>query len=406
MNQFKKTEMKKIILAGLILASTSAMAQKSMTTNAAMVWKSYQTNMASESTEAAEKDLLEAIGFITKSAAHESTMNDAKTLMYKGKIYCEAAKMGAISKNEALKAFGNEKTNNEGLAAFAKSAKNDSKGRYEDDIADYCRAVRGQSYNVAVKLYEEKDFPGSMSAFFASANYGKAMGLTDTVSLYYGGIAALKAENYEKALNAFSKTSHLGFELPTSTSYLAESYTKLERLDEGEKALTALLEANPGNKDVMISLINVYLAAGKKAEAEKVLSDAIALDPKNKELHYVVGTIYEGQERYADAEKAYKKVLELDPKYNNALLGLGAVYFNKAATINGKINDLALGDPKEAEYRDEMTENFKKAVPFLEKANELTPNNIEILTSLRQAYYKIGDVEKAKEMKTKIDSLK
>ena len=398
--------MKKIILAGLILVSTSAMAQKNMTTNAAMVWKSYQANMASKNTEAAEKDLLEAIDFITKSANHETTMNDPKTLMYKGKIYCEAAKMGAISKNEALKAYGNEKTNDAGLAAFAKSAKNDSKGRYEDDIADYCASVRGQSYNLAVKLYEEKDYAASMKAFLASAGYGKAMGLTDTVAMYYGGIAALKAENYEKALEAFTMTSNLGFELPTSTSYLAEAYTNLKRTDEGEKALTALLEANPGNKDVMISLINVYLGAGKKAEAEKVLSDAIALDPENKELHYVVGTIYEGQERYDDAEKAYKKVLEIDPSYNNALLGLGAVYFNKAATINGKINDLALGDPKEAQYRDEMTENFKKALPFLEQANELTPDNIEILSSLRQAYYKTGDVENAKAMKVKIDALK
>lgn len=394
------------MIAGLLLVSTSVMAQKSMTTNAAMVWKSYMANISSKNVESAEKDLLEAIGYITKSANHESTMNDPKTLMYKGKIYCEAAKLGAMSKNEALKAFGNEKTNNEGLAAFAKSAEKDTKGRYSDDISDYCAAVRGQSYNTAVKLYEAQDFSASMTSFFTSSKYGAAMGLTDTVAIYYGGIAALKAENYEKALFAFTKTSDLGYELPTSSSYLSEAYVKLDRADEGEKALSALLNANPGNKDIMISLINIYLGSGKKAEAEKVLSDAIALDPNNKELHYVVGTIYEGQERYEDAEKAYKKVLEIDPKYNNALLGLGAVYFNKAATINGKINDLGLGDPKEQQYRDEMTDSFKKALPYLEKANELDPNNAEIIGSLRQAYYKVGNMEKAKEMKAKLDALK
>jgi tetratricopeptide (TPR) repeat protein len=406
MNQNKKIGMKKILIAGLLIASTSVMAQKNMTTNAAMVWKSYQSNMAAENVEAAEKDLLEAIDFITKSAAHETTMNDAKTLMYKGKIYCEAAKVGATSKNEALKAYGNAETNAEGLAAFEKSAKNDSKGRYEDDIADYCRNIRSVSYNSAVKLYEEKAYEASMQAFLASAEYGKAMGLTDSVALYYGGIAAIKAEQYEKALAAFTSTSNLGFELGTSATYLAEAYSKLDRTEDGEKALKALLAKNPGNKDVMIALINIYLGSGKKAEAEKVLSDAIALDPDNKELHYVVGTIYEGQERYEDAEKAYKKVLELDPAYNNALLGLGAVYFNKAATINGQINDLALGDPKEESLRKDMTANFEKALPYLEKANELTPNNIEILSSLRQAYYKTGNVEKAKEMKAQIDSLK
>ncbi len=398
--------MKKVLIAGLLLVSTSVLAQKSATTNAAMVWKSYQVNLGGGNAEAAEKDLLEAIDYISKAAKHETTMNDPKTLMYKGKIYCEAAKMGAVSNNESLKAYGNEKTRNEGLAAFKMSAEKDRKGRYGDDIADYCRAVRGQSYNSAVKLYEEKKYGASMEAFMSSADYGAAMGLTDTVAIYYGGIAALKAENYEKALQAFTVTSNLGYELPTSSSYLAEAYGKLDKSDEGEKALSELLKKNPGNKDVMISLINIYLGSGKKDEAEKVLSDAIALDPNNKELHYVVGTIYEGQERYDDAEKAYKKVLEIDPAYSNALLGLGAVYFNKAATLNGQINDLALGDPKEEEYRTQMKENFEKALPYLEKANELTPNNTEIIGSLRQAYYKVGNMEKAKEMKTKLDALK
>lgn len=406
MNQLKKTKMKNIIIAGLVLLSSSAMAQKSMTTNAAMVWKSYMANTSSENMDAAEKDLLEAIGYISKSASHESTINDAKTLMYKGKIFCEAAKVGATSKNEALKAYGNEKTNEEGLAAFIKSSENDSKGRYQDDIEEYCAAVRGQSYNSAVKLYEAKDYKASMQAFLASSKYGAAMGLTDSVAVYYGGIAALKGEDYEKALYAFTKTAKLGYELPTSSSYLGEAYSKLNRAEEGEKALTDLLNANPGNKDIMISLINIYLGSGKKDEAEKVLSNAIALDPENKELHYVVGTIYEGQERYDDAEIAYKKVLAIDPTYNNALLGLGAVFFNKAATINGKINELGLGDPKEQSYRDEMTESFKKALPYLEKANELSPNNAEIIGSLRQAYYKVGDMDKAKEMKAKLDALK
>ncbi|MFK8046074.1 MAG: tetratricopeptide repeat protein [Crocinitomicaceae bacterium] len=398
--------MKKIMIIGLLLATSSVMAQKNMTTNAAMVWKSYQSNMAAKNIDGAESDLVEAIGFITKAADHESTKNDAKTLMYKGKIYCEASKMGMTAKNEELKAYGNEETLEKGLAAFEKSAKNDSKGRYEDDIADYCQLIRSQSNNIGVQAFENKDFTKSMNAFLSSAKFGKAMGLTDTVTMYYGGIAAINAEEYENAIKAFSATSKLGFEVAASAQYLGTAYSKLDRSDEGEKVLSELLKNNPGNKDVMVSLINVYLGSDKKVEAEKVLTDAIALSPKSKELHFTVGTVYEEQERYQDAEKAYKKVLEIDPEYDKALLRLGAVYFNKAATINGKINELALGDPKEAEYRSEMTESFKNAIPYLEKANELTPNDKEILGSLRQAYYKTGNAEKAAEIKAIIDGLK
>jgi len=406
MNLKSKTRMKKIIIVGLMLVSTSVMAQKNNRTNAAMSWTAYKTAVSAKNMDDAEASLTEAIDFISKAATHETTMNDPKTLMYKGKIYCEASKVGKTAKSEALKAYGNEKTLAEGLAAFKKSSEKDSKGRYEDDIAEYCQVMRAKLNNSAVSAFEANDYEKSMNNFLASAKFASAMGLLDTATVYFGGVAAVKAENYDKAISAFTETANLGFNLSESAQNLGFSYTKLERNEEGEKVLSGILKNNPGNKDIMISLINLYLSSDKKVEAEKVLSDAIAVSPDNKELHFVVGTVYEEQERYEDAEKSFKKVLEIDPNYDKALLRLGAVYFNKAATINGKINELALGDPKEAEYRTEMTENFKNAIPYLEKANELTPNNKEILGSLRQAYYKTGNTEKASEMKAIIDGLK
>jgi len=398
--------MNKILLAGVITLSTVTYAQKNVTTNAAMSWKAYRVDLSSGDKVAAEKDLTEAFEYITKSAAHETTMNDAKTLMYKGKIYCEAAMMLGASSNESLKSLSPDKLTSDGLAAFKKSGENDSKGKYEDDIIDYCQRIRGVSYNSGVKLYEKQDFDASKNAFLTSAKFGEVMGMTDTSAIYYGAIAANKAKDYETALSSFSQVADLGYEVSSTATFLSEIYIKLDKQAEGEEKLDALLKANPGNKDVMISLINFYLGADKKSEAEKVLSDAINLDPNNKELHYVVGTIYEGQERYDDAEAAYKKVLELDENHANALLGLGAVYFNKAANLNGKINDLAVGDPKEDEYRAQMTENFKMALPYLEKAYELNPDNTEILSSLRQAYYKTGNTAKASEIKKKMDALK
>ena len=113
-------------------------------------------NAAQGNQEGAEKDLLEALGYIKKSAAHESTANDPKTLMYMGKIYSEAVKLAPMAKNEALKAFGTQENMQMGLDAFKKSAANDTKGKYEDDITNYCGRERGLTYNSGVKLYEEE----------------------------------------------------------------------------------------------------------------------------------------------------------------------------------------------------------------------------------------------------------
>ena len=135
------------------------------------------------------------------------------------------------------------------------------------------------------------------------------------------------------------------------------------------------------------------------------MTDAIALDPESRDLNYAVATVYENLERYEDAEKAYKKVIEIDPNFSDALLGLGAVYFNKAADLNGKINDLTPGDPQEEVYRASMKDNFSNSLPYLEKANELTPNNKEILNSLKQVYYKLGNIAKFKEIKAQLEAL-
>ncbi len=398
--------MKKITIVSAILISAVGYSQKSMTTNAAMGWKAYQTSKSAGDKNAAERDILEAIEYITKSANHESTKNDPKTLMYKGKIYSEAVGLSSEATDATLKAFGTPENKKAGIDAFKKSTEFDKKGRYEDDIYDYCHRTKAILFEKGRKAYADKKFEVSMNSFLSAADYAEAMGITDSMAIYYGGISAYNSNNFDQAIKALGKSAAIGFELGNSSTYLAESYSKVDKKADGITALEGILSANAGNKDVMISLINIYLSSDEKAKAEKVLSDAISVDPNNKELHFVVGTIYEEQERYDDAEKAYKKVLELDPKYATALLRLGAVYFNKAADINGKINDLSVGDPQEEVYRTEMTENFKKALPFLEQANEITPNNLEIISSLRQAYYKTGNTEKAKEMKVQLDVLK
>lgn len=401
--------MKKIIIVAVLLVSTLSFSQKKTTTNAALKWGKYIENTNSGKTELAASELVEALEYINEASVHELTKTDAKTLMYKGMIYCEAVKVGKTSENKTLKSFSTPENLTKGLKAFKSSAANDPKGRYEDKIADYCSMQKRTSYNTGIKSFQAENYKGASDAFVNSVSFAESMGshdAMDSAAVYYGGLSAFKAKEYETAVSLFNKSIGIGFEVGTSASYLSESLGKLDRTAEAETKLSEILKANPGNKDVMIALINIYLGAGKKVEAEKVLADAIALDPSNKELHYVVGTIYEGQERYEEAEKAYKKVLALDPNHSNALLGLGAVYFNKAANLNADINDLGMGDPKEELLRSEMVENFKNALPYLEKANELNPNNKEILNSLRQAYYKTGNEEKAMELKKKMDAIK
>ena len=54
------------------------------------------------------------------------------------------------------------------------------------------------------------------------------------------------------------------------------------------------------------------------------------------------------------------------------------------------------------ELKDERTEVYKKAIPYLEKALDLKKNNIDAARTLMNIYSAIGETEKFKAMKTRV----
>jgi len=397
--------MKKIILGALVLSTTLTFAQKKNTTNAAMSYSDAQKSVTSGKIKDAATDLLEAKTYIDLAAAHADTKNDAKTLMYKGKIYLDLGIFGMMAENEIVKAMDVEKLAEEGIASLKSVKANDKKDRYGDVVTNYCNKYRYQGSEIGRQMFNDKKYEEAMGGFLMSTTFAEIMEITDSASYFNAGLAAFNVQKWEVVEESFNKCVKVGYRSGSSISYLTEAYIKLDKQEEAEVMLKEQIIKNPGNKEIMISLINIYLGQDKKVEAEKVLTDAIALDPESRDLNYAVATVYENLERYEDAEKAYKKVIEIDPNFSDALLGLGAVYFNKAADLNGKINDLQPGDPQEEVLRASMKENFTNSLPYLEKANELTPNNKEILNSLKQVYYKLGNIARFKEIKAQLEAL-
>jgi tetratricopeptide (TPR) repeat protein len=397
--------MKKLILLGFIALSTVTYAQKNNTTNAAMEYKHYMENMMKGDVEAALISLKEAKNYIDKSAVHETTVNDPKTLMYKGFIYMEYPQT-AMMAGDKIDTNQVETMFNDGIEALKLSQEKDTKGKYEGKIESYAKQKQIGLFNMGMDAYEKGNFEQAMAGFGGSALYADILGITDSNAYFNAGLCAYKSKDWKNTQEYFEKCIEIKHRIPDCSAYLSDAYTQQKNYEEGEKFYKEALKNNPGNKDLMIALINVYLPQGKKDEAGKVLTDAIALDPENKELHYVVGTVYEGQENYEKAAESYKKVIEIDPEYTNAYLGLGAVYFNIAAEYNNKINELMPGDPKEDEYKAKMKENFEKSLPYLEKADQLNPNDKDILNSLKQVYYKLEMIDKYKETKAKLDALK
>ncbi|MBS4057567.1 MAG: tetratricopeptide repeat protein, partial [Bacteroidales bacterium] len=141
-------------------------------------------------------------------------------------------------------------------------------------------------------------------------------------------------------------------------------------------------------------------------QGEKViddLKDLVVRDPSNYSIFFVLGTIY-GDETDSVlynskvAEDYYLKAIEINPEYYDAIYNLGALYINESNKIQVKANDLPLSDTKSYEkYTEQANVIIRKALPYLEKANELMPNNEETITVLKTIYvrFKMDDKLKA-----------
>ena len=398
--------MKRLLLLATVAFAASAFSQKGNTSSAGIAFKNYWTlKWQGGDPEAQAKELADAKTFIDKSFVHEDTKDDPKTLMYYGKIYCEIPFCAMMSGDETLNSFDAEKCFTDGFDALKRSKAVDSKGRYEDDVDEYCNTYIGLLRPAGATAYGEQKWTEAFGGLLPAAAFSEITGEIDTAAFYYGGYAAFQVDSFAVAQEAFEKAVEYKYDLKTSVYYLSQSLQKQDKLDEAEKMIKEQVKLNPGNKSILIEMVNLYIDTDRKEEAVTALNEAIAIDPNNTALVYTAGTIYENMGDFENAEKQYLKGIELNGEDVNSLSALGGLYFNKGADVNNAANKLEFGDPNYDKMVEESKGFFKKAVPFLEKATTAKPEEINYWIALRDAYGKAGDVENFKLAKAKVAEL-
>lgn len=164
----------------------------------------------------------------------------------------------------------------------------------------------------------------------------------------------------------------------------ADSAAYLATLEEGSKLF-------PGNTFFLGNIINVYLNKKQYNEAKEYLNKVLAQpDLKNREMFYnALADIYAQEGNNDEARKNYEEALKINPDFADATMGIGRLHYNHALQI---ANDAtaAIGDAKKVKELDaQAQELFKKALPYLQKASQLEPDNREYLMALRNVYYNL-----------------
>ena len=221
---------------------------------------------------------------------------------------------------------------------------------------------------------------------------------------YNAGLAAMNAKDHQKAIKYFEKCAEMQYQGINPYFQISQNYLEMGDTVKAETILVDLRNKYADDKNVTLQLIDLYIKAGKNEEALENLAIARANDPENYSLHFAEGIIYLNEDRFDEAIERLTKSVELKSDFYDSQYGLGASYINKASDMFAKANDIM--DVNEYNKAiDSAMAVFAKALPYMEKANELKPDDVFALRSLRELYYRLKMTEKYDAVKAKLDTL-
>jgi tetratricopeptide (TPR) repeat protein len=374
--------MKKIVfLLALAITATSMMAQRMERTNA------YNYNRNGEYDKAREA--------IDKAIEHERTIGDATTWMYRGIIYLN------IYLNEDFKHLDDqalEKAN----VSLKKAIELDDRDRLNQavEILPRIQAIGQLYFEEAVEAFNISDYDGATDYFIKSFKVAEGIGMVDTLALVNAAMAAARGDLYQRSIDLYNQVLGIGVIEAEVYRNLAVAYRGLENREKMMEYIDKGRELFPTDPGLLLEEINAHLAVG---EGDKVVDDLKLLveqDPENYTIYFVLGTIY-GDETNPNlfdvnvAENYYKEAIEIEPDYYDAIYNLGALYINESNKIQVVANDLPLNATKEYEkLTGEANVIIRRALPYLERAYEMNPDDKETVLVLRTIYARFNDKEK------------
>ena len=167
--------------------------------------------------------------------------------------------------------------------------------------------------------------------------------------------------------------------------------------------------ASAGDHESVIEAVESFeklQAAIIELEQKSLLSEE--MDPNNAELQYNLGVIAAEADHPDEAKGYYEKAIALDPTYINAYINLSALILGGEQPLIEEMNGLGTSSADNKRY-DELREQrqalYRDAIPYLDKALEIAPKNINAAKTLMNIYSILGETDKYKAMKERVESI-
>ncbi len=297
----------------------------------------------------------------------------------------------------------------EAYASYEKAMQLDPKGGTKKKIITLMiyNSLAQQLYGQGSKKFEEGDYEGALKAFAVQIKINESelyAGGIDTGMFFNAGLAAQNAGKHAEAIKYYEKCGELKYLGINPYFRISESMLAMGDTAKAEAYLLDLPNKFPGDNTINFTLADLYLKGNQPTKALIYLGRAKEADPNNYSLWFATGITYLNQLKYDEAIIELTRAIEIKSDLAETHYAMGASYINKAYEMNQKANDI-MDVKKYEEAVNELNKVYAKALPYMQKAYELNPNDKYTLGSLKELYYRLKMTKEYDEIKAKLDAL-
>jgi Flp pilus assembly protein TadD len=306
------------------------------------------------------------------------------------------------------------------VAAYEKLISLDpKKSRYPLDLAGYLWSAGQAERGNAVATAAVERFPADAAL---RAAYGQSL---------------FEQQRFVDAARELARARDLGVRDPGTLSILGSALSQAGRVDEARGVLEAAVREHPDSAALRLDLGRLFLSQGDGEAARRELAEASRLAPQDASIRFQLGRAEEAVGHLDEAEAAYRAAMELSPGLASPRYALGRLLVRRgrreegerelevyrsqyaraakaqsdAESQRGEIllaeSDLSRGNAAEALARLQSLpegvavlegraralsrlDRHGEAVQALERARELSPDDVRVQTLLAAERARLG----------------
>jgi tetratricopeptide (TPR) repeat protein len=289
----------------------------------------------------------------------------------------------------------------------------EGRGRFENEIKVAMTFFLNTITNAGIQAFNEQNYEDAMKLFenvlkinnLEMMKEDQEKEVVDTAIIYNTGLAAYNAQKWETAAEYLKKSIKYNYGGGDAVLLLDQVYGTMGDSAKKAQNLKTGFEKYPEDERLLTQLINYYLETNQNEQAKEYLNQAIESDQDNPTFYYARGVLFDQNEDYEKAISDYKKAIELDSNYFDALYNLGVIYFNQGIEQMSVANEET--DHKKFQAEKAKADSlFKNALPYMEKARDLKPEEPSVLESLKGLYYRFGEDKKYEAINKKLKEIR